>query len=171
MGVDSVPRRIAPGSHDPGRQQNSAAREIAHILLEPQSTLPIDGSGTRVVDRDIEDEANCLGAAIPISDEAALRILRDDLDIDTPCGLYKVSAALLRMRINASGAVIRMKRAVHTNALSANHHVTCVMASANRMICREKPSANSCANFGLPAKLGATRTSRRAPVRMEAPRE
>ena len=100
-------------SHDAGRQQNSIAHEIAHVLLGHQATLPIDASGTRLVDRDIEDEANWLGATILISDEAALRIARDNLDTQTACSLYKVSAAVLRMRINASGAMIRVKRAVH----------------------------------------------------------
>jgi len=99
--------------HDAGRQQNSIAHEIAHVLLGHESTLPIDASGTRVLDRDIEDEANWLGSTILISNEAALRIVRDNLDTDTACALYKVSAAVLRMRINASGAVIRMKRLVH----------------------------------------------------------
>jgi hypothetical protein len=97
-------------AHELGRQTNSIAHEIAHVLLGHRSTLPIDTSGIRALDRDVEDEANWLGSTILISDAAALRILRDHLDTDAACALYKVSAAVLRMRINASGAVIRMKR-------------------------------------------------------------
>jgi Zn-dependent peptidase ImmA (M78 family) len=97
--------------HDPGRQNNSIAHEIAHILLGHPSTLPIDSSGKRVIDRDIEDEANWLGATILISDEAALRIVRDGLSTREACDRYGVSAPLLQMRRNASGAVIRARRA------------------------------------------------------------
>ena len=98
-------------SHDPGRQNNSIAHEIAHILLGHQSTLPIDSSGKRVVDRETEEEANWLGATILISDEAAFRIVRDGLSTQGACDLYGVSAPLLQMRRNASGAVIRARRA------------------------------------------------------------
>jgi hypothetical protein len=98
-------------AHDPGRQNSNIAHEIAHILLGHQSTLPIDSSGKRVVDREIEEEANWLGATILISNEAALRIVRDGLSTRDACNRYGVSASLLQMRRNASGAVIRARRA------------------------------------------------------------
>jgi hypothetical protein len=100
-------------SHDPRRQRSNIAHEIAHVLLGHPFTLPIDASGCRNVDRDHEDEANWLGAAILISDEAALHIVRSALDTEAACSHYGVSGPLLRMRINASGAQIRLKRAYH----------------------------------------------------------
>lgn len=99
--------------HDQGRQSNNLAHEIAHILLGHRFTLPIDASGCRNCDRDLEEEANWLGPTILIPNEAAMHILRIGMDTRTACKLYRVSAALLRMRINASGATIRLRRAVH----------------------------------------------------------
>lgn len=99
--------------HDRRRQRSNIAHEIAHMLLEHAFTLPIDNSGCRIVDRDIEDEASWLGAAILISDPAALYIVRSSMDTMTACETYGVTEPLLRMRINASGAKIRMARAYH----------------------------------------------------------
>ena len=98
-------------SHDPGRQSNSIAHEISHVLLGHPFTLPIDASGCRNVDRDLEDQANWLGPTILISNEAAMHIVQTGLDTANACRLYKVSELLLRMRVNASGAMIRRKRA------------------------------------------------------------
>jgi Zn-dependent peptidase ImmA (M78 family) len=98
-------------AHDSGRQMNSVAHEISHVLLGHPLTLPIDASGCRNVDRDIEDQANWLGPTILISNEAAMHIVRTGMDTAEACKLYRVSEPLLRMRLNASGAVIRLRRA------------------------------------------------------------
>ncbi len=100
-------------THDCRRQRNNISHEIAHVLLGHPFTLPIDASGCRNIDRDIEDEASWLGAAILISNEAALHIVRNAFDNETACNLYGVSLPLLRMRINASCAMIRVRRSVH----------------------------------------------------------
>jgi Zn-dependent peptidase ImmA (M78 family) len=100
-------------SHSKARCQSNIAHEIAHIVLGHEFTLPIDNTGTRVFDRDVEDEANWLGPAILISNEAALHILRSALSTEAACAQYGVSAAVLRMRINASGARIRLQRSIH----------------------------------------------------------
>jgi hypothetical protein len=112
--VDSDKRIIVRNdAHDPRRQRNNLAHELAHILLGHPFTFPIDASGCRNVDRDIEDEANWLGPTILLSDEAALHIVRKALDDETACSTYGVSLPLLRMRINASGALIRARRTYH----------------------------------------------------------
>lgn len=98
-------------SHDPGRQSNSIAHEISHVLLGHPFTLPIDVSGCRNVDRDLEDQANWLGPTILIPNEAAMHIVQTGLETQAACRLYKVSEPLLRMRTNASGAMIRLRRA------------------------------------------------------------
>jgi hypothetical protein len=100
-------------SHDEGRQQNSIAHEIAHLVLKHPFTLPIDNYGCRNIDRDIEEEANWLGPTILISDEAALHIVKSGMTTDAARLKYGVSEPLLRMRINASGARIRLARAYH----------------------------------------------------------
>jgi Zn-dependent peptidase ImmA (M78 family) len=97
-------------SHHPRRQRSNVSHEISHVLLGHPFTYPIDNSGCRNHDRDLEEEANWLGAAILISDEAALHILRRGIDEETACSVYGVSLPLLRMRINGSGARIRHSR-------------------------------------------------------------
>jgi hypothetical protein len=82
------------------------------VLLGHPSTYPIDNSGCRNHDHDLEEEASWLGATILISDEAALHILRQGFDDETACSHYEVSWPLLRMRINGSGARIRHRRSI-----------------------------------------------------------
>jgi Zn-dependent peptidase ImmA (M78 family) len=89
------------------------AHECSHVILKHPFTLPIDASGCRVLDRDIEDEANWLGSVILIPDEAALHIVRAAMDSETAWSTYVVSSPMLRMRINASGARIRINRSYH----------------------------------------------------------
>lgn len=100
-------------SHHPRRQRSNLAHEISHILLGHPFTYPLDNSGCRNHDRDLEDEASWLGAAILISDEAALHILQQGMDEDIACSVYGVSLPLLRMRINGSGARIRHSRSYY----------------------------------------------------------
>ena len=100
-------------SHDPRRQRGNLAHELAHLLLGHPFTYPIDPSGCRNMDRDIEDEASWLGPTILVSDEAALHIVRQGFNEETACQVYGVSLPLLRMRLNGSGARIRHRRSYH----------------------------------------------------------
>lgn len=112
--VDSARRIIVHNdTHDHRRQRNNIAHELAHVLLGHPFTFPIDASGCRNLDRDIEDEASWLGPTILVSDEAALHIVRKAFDNEAACTMYGVSLPLLRMRINASGAMIRVRRSYH----------------------------------------------------------
>jgi IrrE N-terminal-like domain len=97
-------------AHSPGRQSSNIAHELAHVLLEHPCTLPLDASGCRVVDRDVEEEANWLAGVILIPDAAAVHIVRSALTTEETCRLYSVSIDLLRMRINLSGARKRVGR-------------------------------------------------------------
>lgn len=96
--------------HAPVRQRSNISHEFAHIALKHPMTLPLDSSGCRSIDRDIEEEANWLGGAILISDPAALHILSNGMSETDACARYGVSMDMLRFRINASGARIRMSR-------------------------------------------------------------
>lgn len=96
--------------HSVGRRNSNLAHEIAHLALGHEFTLPIDTTGCRIIDRDVEDEANWLGPTILISNEAAMHILRQAMGDGVACREYGVTSAVLRMRINASGARIRMSR-------------------------------------------------------------
>jgi Zn-dependent peptidase ImmA (M78 family) len=98
-------------AHSIRRQSSNIAHELAHVLLEHPCTLPIDISGCRVVDRNVEEEANWLGGVLLVPDVAAVHIVRSALTTDEACDRYVVSAELLRMRINMSGARKRVARA------------------------------------------------------------
>ena len=100
-------------SHSRARQRSNISHELSHVILKHKCTLPIDPTGCRNLDRDVEDEANWLGSVILISNEAALHIVREALDARTACTRYEVSGPLLRMRLNASGARIRVGRQYH----------------------------------------------------------
>ncbi|WP_263351340.1 ImmA/IrrE family metallo-endopeptidase [Acidicapsa acidisoli] len=102
-------------SHHPLRQRSNLSHEISHILLGHPFTYPIDSTGCRNHDRDLEDEANWLGPAILISDEAALHIVRQGMDEQSASTHYGVSLPVLRMRINGSGARIRHSRSRYSN--------------------------------------------------------
>jgi hypothetical protein len=54
-------------SHDPYRQRSNLSHELSHVLLGHPFTYPIDASGCRNHDRDLEDEASWLGATILVS--------------------------------------------------------------------------------------------------------
>jgi IrrE N-terminal-like domain len=93
---------IINDSHKPGRRNSNLAHEIAHLALGHEFTLPIDTTGCRLIDRDVEDEANWLGPNILISNEAAMYIVRQAMDETAACQIYGVTSAVLRMRINTS---------------------------------------------------------------------
>lgn len=100
-------------SHHPHRQSSNLAHEFSHVILKHPFSYPIDASGCRILDKDMEDEANWLGSVILIPDEAALHIVREAMDTRTACTTYVVSGPMLRMRINASGSRIRITRSYH----------------------------------------------------------
>jgi hypothetical protein len=100
-------------NHDCRRQRSNIAHEIAHVLLGHTFTLPIDTTGCRILDLDREDEAAWLGSVTLISDPAALYIVRMAMDVETACERYGVSAPMLQMRINTSGARKRIARRYH----------------------------------------------------------
>lgn len=97
-------------SHAPPRQRSNIAHEFAHIVLCHPMTLPLDNTGCRNIDCDVEDEANWLGATILVPDAAALWIVRTRTGDAEACQRYGVSQELLRFRVNASGARIRVSR-------------------------------------------------------------
>lgn len=84
------------------RQASDIAHELAHaLLMHPPLKF---GDGERNVDVEQEMEANWLGPALLISEEAALFIVRRGLTLDEAVEYYGASREVIQMRINASGA-------------------------------------------------------------------
>lgn len=94
------------------RQASDIAHEVGHALLQHPPTPPFCEHGNRHFDKDIDDEASWLGFALLISDEAALHIVRAGWSISVAAREHSVSADVVRMRINVTGARRRARNAV-----------------------------------------------------------
>lgn len=57
-----------------------------------------------------EEEANWLGPALLVSEEAALYIVEQQLTLDAAVSIYAVSRDVITMRIGVTGAQRRMQR-------------------------------------------------------------
>ena len=94
-----------------GRQRSDIAHELAHALLHHPARPAFDAAGRRIWDRELESEADWLGGALLVSDEAALSIVRRGLSIEEAAIEFGVSDDMMRFRVNVTGARIRVARA------------------------------------------------------------
>lgn len=92
--------------HNPKRQAANLAHEAAHGLLHHKPSALFDGS-KRAYDAAMEEEANWLGPALLISDEAALLIANRQYSLEQASELYHASIELVRFRLNVCGAFRR----------------------------------------------------------------
>jgi Zn-dependent peptidase ImmA (M78 family) len=91
-------------AHHPRRQASNIAHELSHAILGHPPTAPLNEYGCRHFQKEIEDEANWLASSLLISEEAALHIVKTNMSISEAVRIYKVSHALILMRINVTGA-------------------------------------------------------------------
>lgn len=98
-------------AHNLKRQAANIAHELAHGLLLHPPKPPLNSNGSRHYDREIEEEANWLGPALLVSEEAAMHIARIRLPLAQASDVYGASEELVRMRLNVTGALIRARRA------------------------------------------------------------
>ncbi|WP_108399068.1 ImmA/IrrE family metallo-endopeptidase [Devosia submarina] len=91
-------------AHDSGRQASNIAHEIAHALLGHPVTALFGADGQRSHNPDHEEEANWLGPALLISEEAALFIVQQSMSVPDAAEFYGTSREVVQMRINVSGA-------------------------------------------------------------------
>ena len=97
-------------AHHRHRQTSSIAHEISHGILGHPPTAPLNEYGCRYYDKAIEDEANWLGPALLISEEAALYIVSTKMTMTEAIITYGVSEDIITMRINVTGAQRRLER-------------------------------------------------------------
>lgn len=95
---------ILNDAHAKARQHADLAHELAHIVLKHPLRPIFDARGCRHLDRDAEDEADWLGPALLVSDEAALHIAREALQVSEAAKRYGVSAQLMQFRLNVTAA-------------------------------------------------------------------
>lgn len=97
-------------SHHPRRQASNIAHELSHGILQHPPTEPFNEHGCRNFNQVIEEEANWLGPALLISEEAALHIIKTGMSIDEAANVYRATDDVINMRINVTGAKNRIAR-------------------------------------------------------------
>lgn len=107
---DEIRWIIHNDAHHRRRQAANISHELAHGLLLHRPA-PLTGmNGARIFNREQENEANWLGPALLVSEEAALFIVETAKPLAAVCETYGVSGDLLQMRLHVTGAFIRVAR-------------------------------------------------------------
>jgi Zn-dependent peptidase ImmA (M78 family) len=102
--------------HSPKRQASDLSHELSHCLLGHATASQSSLIGSRQYDRTQEDEANYLGPALLISEEAALVIARRGLTKAEASTEYSVTEEVIQMRLNLTGALKRIRITGHVFA-------------------------------------------------------
>jgi hypothetical protein len=97
-------------ANTPGRQASDIAHELAHGILGHRPGPPLSEDGCRNFDRRLEDEANSLGTTLLIPRAVALRIAWRRMSVEDAALEYGVSEAVVRMRLNLTGARFIVER-------------------------------------------------------------
>lgn len=97
-------------AHAPTRQRSNLTHELAHGLLLHPPTPALDNTGCRHWDQDIEDQANWLSGALLVPEPAAMAIAKDRWTVAGAAEHFGVSPAMIRFRLNATGARRRVQR-------------------------------------------------------------
>jgi Zn-dependent peptidase ImmA (M78 family) len=97
--------------HEKPRQASDLSHELSHIILKHKPSRQIDSSGLRKYDQSNEDEANWLGPALLVSEEAALHVVRNGYSVSEAAKIYSVTQEVMRMRLGVTGAFKRIRAA------------------------------------------------------------
>lgn len=102
--------------HHPGRQASDLSHEAAHALLHHPPAPAFDERGCRNWNDEHEEEARFLGGALLVTETAAMDVVRRKLDAREAARGYGVTPALMRYRINITGARVRVARGARSRA-------------------------------------------------------
>lgn len=97
-------------AHAPTRQRSNLTHELAHGLLLHPPTPALDNTGCRHWDQDIEDQANWLSGALLVPESAAMAIAKGRWTVASAAEHFGVSPAMIRFRLNTTGARRRVQR-------------------------------------------------------------
>jgi len=111
MTVFAGPRRtiVYNDGHIPARQNSNIRHELSHGLLRHPRTPVTEDTGCRIWNQDIEDEATWLADCLLIAEQAALAIACGGWTVTEASCRFGVSEAMVRYRLHASGAAIRVQ--------------------------------------------------------------
>jgi Zn-dependent peptidase ImmA (M78 family) len=96
-------------AHARTRQRSNLAHELSHVLLMHQPH-PARPGHSLDYDSEQEDEASWLGGVLLAPDQACLHACREGLSPQQAADHLRISVSLMRWRMNASGAQIRVRR-------------------------------------------------------------
>ncbi len=96
--------------HSRTRQAADIAHELAHALLGHPPSTALDERGCRYWNPEMEEEAKWLSGALLVSEEAALGVVLQGKSLADAAADYGVSQALMRWRLNVTGALKRIAR-------------------------------------------------------------
>jgi hypothetical protein len=96
--------------HSRGRQSSDLGHELAHALLLHPAAPALDEHGCRKWDPVMEEEANWLGGALLVSEEAAVSLARKAVPLAKAAFAYGVSEQMMEWRMNVTGARKRAER-------------------------------------------------------------
>jgi Zn-dependent peptidase ImmA (M78 family) len=97
-------------AHAPTRQCSNLTHELAHGMLLHPPTPALDNTGCRHWNQDIEDQASWLGGALLVPEPAAMAIAKGRWTAAAAAEHFGVSPAMIRFRLNATGAPRRVQR-------------------------------------------------------------
>ena len=98
-------------SHSKARQHSNLAHELSHPLLLHEPAPALDSiTGCRYWNDTNEQEADWLGGELLITSEMALAVARGRLTRQEAQQRFGVSEAMLRWRLNKTGAIKRAER-------------------------------------------------------------
>ncbi|MBM0275755.1 ImmA/IrrE family metallo-endopeptidase [Micromonospora tarensis] len=97
-------RIVVNDAHGLPRQCSSICHELAHGLLLHTPAIAFNASGCRHWDQEMEDEADCLGGKLLLTDQAARGLVTRNVAADAAQRRYGISPEMLRYRLNMSGA-------------------------------------------------------------------
>lgn len=108
--VSGTAMRVFYNPNQPaGRQANSLAHELSHILLEHDPTPAVTTAGERYWDGRQEGEADWLAGTILVPRVAALAWMSRVGDLEGGARHFGVSPALFRWRVNHTGVARQLE--------------------------------------------------------------
>ena len=108
--------------HSQARCAANIMHELSHmLLLHPPHPLCSE-NGKRHFDANLEDEANWLGPALLVSEEAAVSVAKRGIQLRAAAKEYGVSDDVMRMRLNVTGAHRRVPKAETPSRISGLVH-------------------------------------------------
>lgn len=94
----------------PTRQQSDLGHEVAHAVLDHPPSELTNVSGGRHYNKEMEEEANCLSSVLLVPKAAAIHVAKAGIALDVAAARYNISVAMMRMRLNQSGAIKIVER-------------------------------------------------------------